>query len=124
MPNLFCWSDRPEGEQDKDFHNWNWCYLHGAAEDVMNGRLDELEKAGKEASHAPDIFYADQPMPLQSGSYPVLLYGQPATAVISTHEGRHGRKDEYGGHLSGRVYLNSDPIQARIDHCNKPTEWR
>ncbi len=123
-PNLFAWEDRPAGEIDVNFFDWPFVYLHNAAEDIMSKRQQQIEESGKETSHAPDIFYADQPMPTQSGSYTVLIYGQPATAVSPTYEGRYGRTSELNKHLSGRVFLNSEPNKAAIDHCNNPKEWR
>lgn len=111
---FFAWRDAC-GKQDIDFFDWPYCYLHGQAEDIMcNQNIDA----------APDIFYANQPMPTQPGEYPATLYGTPVVAVISDYETRYGRKYEMGVKLYGRVYAVNDPIPENIQHCKTPKDWR
>ena len=77
-------------------HLWNWCYLHGKAEDLLNF----------------DIFGADRPKPTEAGLYHVTIYGQDAIAVL---EHRHGV-------LGGRVALVSDP--EALAHALDVEAWR
>ncbi len=78
---------------------WDYCYLHGEAEKIFNQDFS-------------DLFTADMPMPQKAGSYPVLIDGIPAVAVIANRY----------GYLSGRVVLVSDT--EALKHALNPDEWR
>ena len=77
-------------------HMWNWCYLHGKAQDLLNF----------------DIFGADAPKPTEAGLYHVTIYGQEAIAVLAEHRGT----------LGGRVALVSDP--ESLAHALREVQWR
>ena len=79
---------------------WSFCYLHGAAEDVLK------------TDGAADIFTASEAMPDKPGSYPCTINDQPAVAVIGMHYGT----------LGGRVALVRDTVSLK--HALTPEDWR
>ena len=79
-----------------DGHRWNFCYLHGEAEDMLGH----------------DVFVANKPMPTKEGAYMVEINGNTAIAVIAKR---------FGG-LTGRVVLLSD--KESLEHALNPSEWR
>ena len=84
LPILYTETDTTESQ----LYPWHFCYLHGDAEfryDPENGS-------------APDLFLADEPMPVEAGTYACEIRGLPAVAVIAQ---RHGG-------LAGRVALVKD----------------
>ena len=92
MINILPVSDNPNS------HRWNYCYLDGEAEKVID-------------QYPPDIFEADVPMP-DEGNHLVMIDGQPALAVIAEHRGTIG----------GRVALLSD--SRALKHALTPEDWR
>jgi len=97
VPNLYAGDALPKGA-----HRWGFCYLHGEAENVFP----------ESDNSSPDIFTADQHIPARPGSYPVLIDGQPAIAIIA----------ENHGSIEGRVVLIHD-FKA-LQHACKPKDWR
>lgn len=73
---------------EEKLYRWSFCYLHGAAE-------FEYDPVG---GVAPDLFLVNTPMPEAAGSYPVIIRGESAVAVLAV---RHGT-------MCGRVALVSD----------------
>ena len=95
VPNLYAGVQLKKGT-----YVWHFCYLHGEAENVYSA-----------GDVSPDVFASDQPIPERAGSYPVLINGIPAVAVIAQHYGQ----------LSGRVALSSD--LPALQHATSPEDW-
>lgn len=88
--------------EDSLGYRWQFCYLHGNAEDVLKDSED----------CAPDIFTASESMPDEPGTYPCTINGLAAVAVIAMHYGR----------LGGRVAMVRDT--KSLKHALTPEDWR
>lgn len=81
-------------------YRWEFCYLHGTAEDVFN-----------QPSNEQDLFVASCQMPEQPGSYSCTIAGKAAVVMIGNHHGR----------LCGRVSLVSDT--EALKHALDVSSW-
>ena len=95
--------------KDMLVHRWPFCYMHGAAEDVIN-----IEQYERDISwSAPDLFVCNEPMPSEAGAYYGKLYGHDVVMVIAEHLGT----------LGGRGAIN-EPSTDDYVHVFKPEDWQ
>ncbi len=91
-------------------HRWPFVYLHGAAE---RHNEEQQRQHGDWKWEAPDLFEANQPMPVVEGDYPAMLYGMRVVAFLRM---RHD-------HLHGRV-ASPDGDTIAFLHAQNVKEWR